>query len=43
MVRELAIRLASGEGGDRPVELAAQIKLYGAFRLTGLPAGAVPK
>jgi hypothetical protein len=35
MVRELAVRLASGEGGDRPLELAAQIKLFGAFRLTG--------
>lgn len=43
MVRELAIRLSSGEGGDRPVELAAQIKLFGAFRLTGAPESAAPQ
>jgi hypothetical protein len=43
MVRELAIRLASGEGADRPLELAAQIKLFGAFRLIGAPEGAAPK
>jgi Type II secretion system (T2SS), protein M subtype b len=40
MVRELSIRLASGEAGDRPVELAAQIKLFGAFRLSGAPESA---
>ncbi len=38
MVRELVMRLASGEAGDRPVELAAQIKIFGAFRLTGATA-----
>ena len=43
MVRELAVRLASGEGGDRPVELAAQIKLFGAFRLSGAPESAAPQ
>lgn len=43
MVRELAVRLASGEGGDRPLELAAQIKLFGAFRLTGAAESAAPK
>jgi Type II secretion system (T2SS), protein M subtype b len=43
MVRELAVRLASGEGGDRPMELAAQIKLFGAFRLIGVTEGAVPQ
>jgi Type II secretion system (T2SS), protein M subtype b len=43
MVRELAVRLASGEGGDRPLELAAQIKLFGAFRLTGAPESASPQ
>jgi Type II secretion system (T2SS), protein M subtype b len=43
MVRELAVRLASGEGGDRPLELAAQIKLFGAFRLTGAPERVAPK
>ena len=43
MVRELAVRLASGEGGDRPLELAAQIKLFGAFRLSGAPASAAPQ
>jgi Type II secretion system (T2SS), protein M subtype b len=41
MVRELAVRLASGESGDRPLELAAQIKLFGAFRTTGMPESAV--
>ena len=40
MVRELAVRLVSGEGGDRPLELAAQIKLFGAFRLAGAPESA---
>jgi Type II secretion system (T2SS), protein M subtype b len=34
MIRELALRLASGEAGDRPLELAAQIKIFGAFRLS---------
>ena len=43
MVRELAVRLVSGEGGDRPVELAAQIKLFGAFRLSGAPESAAPQ
>lgn len=40
MVRELAVRLISGEGADRPMELAAQIKIFGAFRLTGGPESA---
>jgi Type II secretion system (T2SS), protein M subtype b len=35
LVRELTLRLTSGEAGDRPVELAAQVKIFGAFRLTG--------
>jgi Tfp pilus assembly protein PilO len=41
LVRELNVRLSSGEGGDRPIELAAQIKIFGAFRLTAQsgPAG----
>jgi hypothetical protein len=35
LVRDLSVRLVSGERGDRPVELAAQLKIFGAFRLTG--------
>jgi Type II secretion system (T2SS), protein M subtype b len=34
LVRELSVRLSSGEAGDRPIEMAAQIKIFGAFRLT---------
>jgi hypothetical protein len=34
LVRELTLRLISGESGDQPIELAAQIKIFGAFRLT---------
>jgi hypothetical protein len=43
MVRELAVRLASGEIGDRPLELSAQIKLFGAFRMTGTPESAASR
>ena len=43
MVRELAIRLVAGEDGDHPVELAAQIKLFGAFRLPGALESAAPQ
>jgi Type II secretion system (T2SS), protein M subtype b len=35
LVRELTLRLTAGEAGDRPLELAAQVKIFGAFRLTG--------
>jgi hypothetical protein len=38
LVRELTLRQTSGEAGDRPVELAAQIKIFGAFRLAGQSA-----
>jgi hypothetical protein len=34
LVRELTLRLTSGEAGDRPLELAVQAKIFGAFRLT---------
>lgn len=39
LVREFAIRLISGEAGDRPIELAAQIKVYSALRLGGTDGG----
>ncbi len=35
LVRDLSVRLVSGEAGDRPVELAAQLKIFGAFQLAG--------
>lgn len=42
LVRELTLRLTSGEAGNRPIELAAQIKIFGAFRLTGASGPAAP-
>jgi Type II secretion system (T2SS), protein M subtype b len=35
IVRELTVRLSAGEAGERPVELAAQIKIFAAFRQSG--------
>lgn len=37
-IREFSARLTAGEAGDRPVEMAAQLKIFTAFRLTGLTA-----
>jgi Type II secretion system (T2SS), protein M subtype b len=34
LVREASIRVSAGEAGDRPLELAAQIKIFSALRLT---------
>lgn len=42
LIRELAVRLISGEGGDMPLELSVQIKIFGAFRLAGT-AGKTPE
>ena len=42
IIREVSIRLAAGEGGDRPPELAAQIKLYSAFRQSSPAASGPP-
>ena len=42
IIREVSIRLAAGEGGDSPPELAAQIKLYSAFRQSGPAASDSP-
>jgi hypothetical protein len=33
LIRELSLRLTSGEAGDSPIELAAQIKILEAFRV----------
>jgi hypothetical protein len=41
-LREIRMRQTSGETGDRPVELAAQIKVFVAFRQSGEQAGSVP-
>jgi hypothetical protein len=40
-LREISMRQTSGETGDRPVELAAQIKVFVAFRQSGAQADGV--
>jgi hypothetical protein len=39
LVREASIRVSAGEAGDRPLELAAQIKIFSALRLAGPAPG----